>query len=402
MKVALFTETYIPDVNGVATHVKTLKLGLEAMGHEVLVVCADKHCKHHYIQDGVLHCPSIEMKRFYGFGAAPPYSRRRLKLVQDFGPDIIHIHHEFGIGLSGIMYAKLHKKPLVYTLHTMYDEYMCYIARGRLLNTARKVSQQYERFIAGNATELTGPSRKCGEYFRRIGVKKEVNVIPNSADLELFDCSMVTLEQKTELRRELGIPKGRMIVCWAGRMGKEKSIDVLLDYWARCFSGDNGFHLLLMGDGPCRTELEKLAQNLGITDSVTFAGMVMNTDMPLYYAISDAFASASLSEMNSISMLEGMACGLPVLQRYDELNADQIKSGINGYLFTTPQEFEMELRSIKGHNPVEIEELKRQVRSSVVDRGSKDLAGYMFGIYEKAAARSKALPVRQFSLWLDR
>ncbi|MCL2057336.1 MAG: glycosyltransferase [Oscillospiraceae bacterium] len=388
MKIALFTETYVPDINGVAMHVKTLRLGLEAMGHEVLVICADKHCKHHYIQDGVLRCPSIEVKRFYGFGAAAPYSRRRLKLVREFGPDIIHIHHEFGIGLSGIMYAKLYKKPLVYTLHTMYDDYVAYVTGGAFLGAARKISHKYERFIARRATVLTGPSRKCGEYFRRIGVEKEVNVIPNSADLELFDYAKISNAQKAGLREKLNIPENRTAACWAGRMGKEKSVDTLLEYWAQCFCGDESFHLLLMGDGPCRAELEALAEKLGIRGNVTFTGMIANHDLPPYYAISDVFVSASLSEMNSISMLEGMACGLPVMQRYDELNADQILSGVNGCLFHTAEELESELRKLRRHTPEKLAELKQQVRASVVNRGCTDLAGYMFKVYEKAQSRN--------------
>lgn len=92
MRIALFTETYLPHINGVVTHVKILRDGLLQQGHEVLVVTADYQTRHHYIKDGILHCPAIKSKRFYGYGVASPFSRRRLKLVQDFHPDIIHIH----------------------------------------------------------------------------------------------------------------------------------------------------------------------------------------------------------------------------------------------------------------------------------------------------------------------
>ncbi|MEI3036534.1 MAG: glycosyltransferase [Oscillospiraceae bacterium] len=94
----------------------------------MLVVTADYNTRQHYIKDGILHCPAIRCERFYGFGAASPFSGRRLKFMRDFNPDIIHIHNEFGIGLSGVMAAKLLNIPLVYTLHTMYDEYLYYVA----------------------------------------------------------------------------------------------------------------------------------------------------------------------------------------------------------------------------------------------------------------------------------
>jgi len=401
MNIALFTETYIPDVNGVVAHVKTLREGLESMGHKVLIVCADKHCKHHYVQDNILHCPSIEAKRFYGFGIAFPYSRKRLKLISDFAPDIIHIHHEFGIGLSGIMYSKIHKKPLVYTLHTMYDEYMYYIAPRSLLAPATKMSHQYERFIAKSATMLTGPSRKCDEYFKKIGIKKEVNVIPNSADIDVFDYNIITDEQKNALREALGIPSDSMVVCFAGRVGKEKSIDVLMQFWAATITAEDKMHLLIIGGGPDKPMLEELAVKLGIKDMVSFTGMIDHSKMPVHFSMSDVFASASLSEMNSISMIESMACGLVVLQRYDELNADQIESGVNGYLFNTAEDFAAKLREIKAMSPEELAEVKKKVRNSVIGRGAASLANYMLSIYQKALSTTEGSYAR-FSIFSRR
>jgi 1,2-diacylglycerol 3-alpha-glucosyltransferase len=260
-----------------------------------------------------------------------------------------------------------------------------------------KVSHQYERFIARNATMLTGPSQKCDEYFKRIGVKKEVNLIPNSADLEAFDYNKFDDEKKAALKAKLGIDPQAMIVCFAGRLGKEKSIDVLLDCWGGHLRKEDGFHLLIMGDGAEREALEEMAGRLGIREMVTFTGMINHRDMPGYYAISDIFASASLSEMNSISMLESMASGLPVLQRFDELNADQITSGVNGHLWATPADFVGLLREIKALSPEKLRELKAQVRSTVVDRGSTNLAAYMFQIYERAQAQAREVTVRRGS-----
>ena len=161
MKVALFTETYLPYINGVVTHVKVLKEGLEKLGHEVLVVTADTNAKRHYIRDGILHCPAKSFKRFYDYGLATPVSSTRLKLIKRFDPDIIHIHNEFGIGFSGAMIAKRLKVPLVYTLHTMYDDYLYYIAPRPFIPFVKKTSRKYARFLANNASALTGPSKMC-------------------------------------------------------------------------------------------------------------------------------------------------------------------------------------------------------------------------------------------------
>ena len=389
MRVALFTETYVNSINGVMAHVKTLKYGLEQLGHEVLVVTADKHARHHYIQDGILHCPAFESKRLYGFGVALPYSRKRQRMIADFNPDVIHIHHEFGIGLSGIRAARILHKPLVYTLHTMYDQYIYYIAPKMFLRLATKFSHRYERFIARSATALTSPSQKGNEYFKRIGINKEFNLIPNSADLETFDPNKITTEQRQEIRKQYAIPADRCIACFVGRLGKEKSVDVLLDYWAKTITLRDNLHLLIVGDGPDKAALEEQAKKLGIENMVTFTGLVPHEKMPAYFACCDIYVTASLSEMNSISMLEGMASGLPTLQRYDELNADQIKSGVNGYLFHTAEEMADKLREIASLSPRELQNLKETVINTVRNRGSNELATYMLEIYQKALAEKQ-------------
>lgn len=396
MRVALFTETYFPSVNGVAAHVKTLRDGLIKLGNDVLVVTADKHCKHHFIKDGILHCPSIEVKRFYGFGVAAPYSRKRARLIADFAPDVIHIHHEFGIGISGIFSARQLDIPLVYTLHTMYDQYIYYIAPPALLQTATRFSHKYERFIARNATAITGPSKKCGEYFERIGVQKKVNLIPNAVDAEIFDPDQFTREEKKALRSRYGIPKDRVVCCFAGRLGQEKSVDVLLEYWAKAVRTSDNLHLLIIGDGPEQDALQQLAGKLQLKGTVSFAGFVDHSEMPLHFSACDLYATASLSEMNSISMLEGMASGLPILQLYDEMNADQIHTGVNGYLFHTAEEFTEKLQEFCALSPDARAELKQSAIDSVRSRGSADLAEYMLGIYKKAQQdkRRSPLPTR--------
>ena len=388
MRIALFTETYLPHINGVVTHVKILRDGLLQQGHEVLVVTADYQTRHHYIKDGILHCPAIKSKRFYGYGVASPFSRRRLKLVQDFHPDIIHIHNEFGIGLSGIFAAKQLHVPLVYTLHTMYDDYLYYVAPRHLLRAAKKVSHDYFRLLGNAATELTGPSPKCQEYFQQIGVKKDVNVIPNAVELDDFSPDRISAENKAAFRRRYQIPDDVMIACFVGRLGHEKSVDVLLDYWARTITPEDKIMLCIIGGGPVQEELEQQAKDLGIGSMVVFTGAVPHDQMPPYYASCDVYVTASLSDTNSISMLEGMATGLPVLRRYDALNenVDQVRDGVNGYIFNSPEEMAAELRRVKNLSPEQLSILKASVIESVKRSGAEALANYTYNVYRKAMA----------------
>lgn len=384
MRVALFTETYLPHINGVVTHVKSLKEGLEAMGHTVLIVTADSDIRRHYIKNNTLYCPAHKAsKRFYGFDLANPVSRTRLRFLRDFNPDIIHIHNEFGIGLSGVGIAKILRVPLVYTLHTMYDEYIYYVAPAPLVGITRRISHKYLRIFSKTANEVTGPSKKCQEFVRETGVDKIVSVIPNPVELEAFSPDKVTEEEKAEFRAAYSISPDKTIAIFVGRLGREKSVDLLLEYWAAEIKADEKLHLVIIGDGPERVTLEELAGSLGITATVTFTGPVEHGALPPYIASGDVYITASLSDTNSISMLEGMAAGLPVLQRFDELNRDQIREGENGYVFNTAAEMAASLRRIRNMSRQELNILKASVRHSVRNSGAQNLADYVSAVYNR-------------------
>lgn len=388
MKVALFTETYLPHINGVVTHVKILKDGLEQLGHQVLVVTADADTHKHYVKDGVLHCPAINSKKFYGYSLAKPVSSTRLKFVREFAPDIIHIHNEFGIGFSGVLCAKLLGVPLVYTLHTMYDDYIYYVAPKLLLNTTKEISHKYMKFFAVQANAVTGPSRKCEEYFRLTGLDKDVNVIPNAVEMDRFAAKELTEQEKADLRAQHGIKPDTMLACFVGRLGREKSVDVLLDYWKEAIIPEDNIMLMVIGEGPVKEELEEQARSLGISDMVVFVGKVPHDELPPYYTISDVYVTASLSDTNSISMLEGMCSGLPVLQRTDPLNADQVRNGDNGFVFDNAQQMADELRNIRNMDEEDMHRFRQSVTESIRNSGAKTLAQNTLNVYQKAMTKT--------------
>lgn len=395
MRIAIFTETYLPQINGVVTHIKILKEGLEALGHTVLIVTADSKAHTHYLKDNVLHCPAHNLKRIYNLDLASPVSRTRLKYLREFRPDIIHVHNEFSIGLSGMAIAKILKVPLVYTLHTMYDDYIYYIAPKPLIPLTKKLSHRYFRMFPQNAAVVTGPSKKCQEYTYEIGSDKKVEVIPNPVELDAFAPQTSTPQQRAQIREQYHIPQDATVACFVGRLGQEKSVDVLLRFWAQEMKPQDNMRLLIIGDGPEKEPLEQLAQQLGITDTVVFTGKVLHPDLPPYVHTCDIYVTASLSDTNSISMLEGMAGGLPVLQLYDELNADQVTDGVNGYMFRDAAEMGQRLRQIRDMEPEELQKLKTSVIQSVKNSGAQTLANYIqtiyYNIYQKQPPKKPPL-----------
>lgn len=384
MKIAIFVETYLPYLNGVVTHVKILREGLIHNGHEVLIVTADKNVNEHVIEDGVLRCPAFEMKKLYGYGISSPISHTLKKMIRNFAPDIIHIQQEFGIGLAGIRAARALNLPLVYTLHTMYDDYLYYIAPWPLTDMVKHISHNYIRFIARRADIITGPSKKCVDYLHNAGVHRNVYVIPNSVELENYTDDATTPEQRAEIRNKFSIPKDAFVACFCGRIGREKGIDNLIKLWKNQMSDCDDAYLLIIGNGPEREELEQLAKSLGIGDKVKFTGAVAHEDIPPYYACCNVYATASLSEMYSISMLEAQASGLPVVQSLDPDNIDQIKVGINGYLFESSEQFGDIMHKLKAISPEQQKALAAKVRESVRERSSDGIAKYLLELYQQA------------------
>lgn len=384
MRIAIFVETYLPYLNGVVTHVKILREGLIHNGHEVLIVTADKNVREHTIQDGVLRCPALEVKRIYGYGISSPLSMTLKKKIREFNPDIIHIQQEFGIGLAGIRAARALDVPLVYTLHTMYDDYLYYIAPWPLTDMVRRISHNYIRFISRRADIVTGPSKKCVDYLANAGVHRKVYVIPNSVELENYTEDATTPEQRAAIRKQYSIPENAFVACFCGRIGKEKGIDNLIHLWKEQIDPNSNSYLMIIGNGPAREELEQLTVRLGIQDHVIFTGAVAHEDIPPYYACGNAYVTASLSEMYSISMLEAQASGLPVVQRLDPDNIDQIKVGVNGFLFESGEEFGQIMKKLHDLTPEEHKALSNSVRESVRERSSDSIAKYLLGLYQKA------------------
>jgi 1,2-diacylglycerol 3-alpha-glucosyltransferase len=384
MKIALFTETYLPVINGVVTHVKALKEGLEELGHEVLIVTADSSVKNHEIEDGVMYCPAVRLKKIYNYDVASPLSAERHRRIKEFNPDIIHIHNEFGIGISGIFIAKVLKIPLVYTLHTMYDDYVYYVANKHSAKFITKISHKYAKALADAAGAITGPSKKVEEFFKKCGVKKPVNVIPNPVEVNVFNPAVVDTDTAKKHRENFGFSDGDMVFAFCGRLGKEKNVSWLLCEWAKHVKSDDNLKLLIIGDGPFFSQHESEIEELGIAGSVCLAGKVEHEKLPPYYAACDAYITASLTDTNSISMLEAMAMNLPVLHIRDELNAGQVVDGVNGYSFDDGVQMYAQLKNLRDMKLTQNEkfiEFGKSARNSIIHANSANMARFVLDIY---------------------
>ena len=202
-------------------------------------------------------------------------------------------------------------------------------------------------------------------------------------------------EEIARVRRELGIQEGDTALCFVGRLGKEKSIDVMIDYFSRHFKGQLSYKLFIIGDGPERKALQQQIDRLGVQQQVHLLGRIEHELLPPYYHACDLFCTASLSEMNSISMLEAMASGLYVVQRLDVYNKDQIAPGVNGNLFTTSEEMAALLREEGEMDAAARQQRRNGVTAYTKRYGREEFMRRILNIYDRAIDKYQRLYLKK-------
>mgnify|MGYP003275612200 CR=1 FL=1 len=349
MKIGIFTDTYLPDINGVATSSHILRHALEKHGHEVLIVTSELPDDSDYKdEENVLRLPGIEMKKIYGYRISNIFSFKGMKEITNQGLDVIHIQTEFGIGIFGKIAAQILNLPVVYTYHTMYEDYTHYVAGGLTpLNTIVKKSiENISRIYGDNCTELIVPSEKTKEALISYGLEKDAHIIPTGLILDAFDEKNIDQEKVTAIREQYQI-KDEFVVTFLGRLAPEKSVELILEAGALLKQDGVHFKMMIVGKGPSLDDLKEEARRLKIDDVVVFTGPVTSDQVPNYYHASDMFVSASITETQGLTFIEAQASGLVVLARHDKNLESVIVDGKNGFYFTDAKDLAEKIKMVQ-------------------------------------------------------
>ncbi|NLZ73301.1 MAG: glycosyltransferase family 4 protein, partial [Bacteroidales bacterium] len=224
--------------------------------------------------------------------------------------------------------------PVVHTYHTMYEDYTHYIAKTRInKRIAAKLSKVGSKLYLNQCASVIAPSEKTKKALINYGVTNYIEIIPTGIKLEKFKKGLFTEEQIQNKREELGIKPEEKIILSLGRVAEEKSIDVIIKQMPSIVSSNPQIKLLIVGDGPEKTNLEALSKQIGMERNICFTGKVPWNDTVLYYQMADLFISASKTETQGLTILESMAAGTPVIVRHDENIKDLITNSINGMIF---------------------------------------------------------------------
>ncbi len=386
MKIALFTDTYLPDVNGVAISVDTLKRKMEDLGHEVHIITAgNKFFKSYEESPRIFKLGGVKLKKLYGYNLGRFYSIRGMMYLKRHNFDVFHIHSEFTVGGFARYAASRLKIPLVYTYHTTWEEYTHYVTKAK---AAVKITKKASKVLANACTELIVPSEKTRNMLREYGVEKFINVVPTGLNLKRFMQGSADKDRISIIRDEYNL-HGKFTLIFIGRIAAEKNIASLLKNVAKLMEIEDNVRMLIVGDGPSKIDDENVAKDLGISDKVTFVGKVPMEAVPYFYRASDLFVNASTSETQGLTYIESLATGLPVLAQNDPVLLDLIENGVNGYLFHDDEEFVRYAKSIIKRNHEERKQLILNAVSSVKKYDDQIFVKKVEEIYIRAIQRKK-------------
>lgn len=332
MNIGLFTDTYYPELNGVANSVYLLKKELEKKGHNVYVITTKTPGAPENEKD-VFRVPSKAVsfvpERRLGLFYHPKIARRIHKMKLD----IIHTHTEFSIGVFGRIMAHELFIPVVHTYHTIYEDYTHYIKKYvSSEERAKKLAKIYSKFSVRGAEELIVPTSKVADLLTQYKVKPDINIIPTGIDLARFGVRD-NPEFKNNLKQKLGIRTDCKIVLYLGRVSEEKNIDEVMGYLDDYMNRNPKVVFLVVGDGPHRPALERLSKTMKNRKKMFFAGAKPWDTIMHYYQLADVFVSASTSETQGLTYIEALASGVPILARKDPCLEGVLVNGYNGYSF---------------------------------------------------------------------
>ncbi|WP_435097419.1 glycosyltransferase [Halarchaeum sp. P4] len=311
-RVAAFTDTYLPTVNGATYTVRTWRERWQARGGRMDVVYPDAD---YDPEPGEHPVASLDFPFYEGYRVAVPYVPRGVVT-----PDVVHAHSPFSVGVAGYRYARTHDAPFVVSYHTPTSEYVEYVAPDILTPPLERVSERWERWFLERADLVLAPSERTCEHVRDLGVATPTEALSNGVDVEFFAPT-----DAGEFRERHDLPDGPL-VGYTGRHGYEKRLRDLVDAAA-----DLDATVVFGGDGPARDDLEARAHEVGA--DVRFLGFLEREELPAFYSALDVFAFPSPVETEGLVALEANACGTPVVGADAGALVETIDDGETGYHF---------------------------------------------------------------------
>jgi 1,2-diacylglycerol 3-alpha-glucosyltransferase len=326
MKIGIFTDSYIPYTSGVVTSITTFKEELNKLGHQIYIF-APSYPGYEDKETGVYRYFSVNNPTNPDFALAIPVYPGMNLLLNKLELDIIHVHSPFTMGLVGKHMANRHHLPLVFTYHTLYDQYAHYVPIAP--EVAKEMALKFSNNFCNKCDHVVVPSNKIKNLLLSYGIVSPITVIPTGVPLHKFKG-----QQGNWLREKYAIPENRKILLFAGRLTKEKNLEFLVRAFGNLRKDMPDTTLVLTAQGPLENELKDLAGDLGMKldlDIIFTGAQPFDTLVQIYYS-ADLFVFSSLTETQGLVLIEAMAAGLPVVAVKAFGVEDMVDSGTEGIL----------------------------------------------------------------------
>lgn len=374
LRIAIFSDSVLPVLNGVSVSVQSLVAELRNQGHSVHIF-APQFPKHRESDPNTYRFRALETPWTKGFPIAYPPFLRMLHKFRRHDFDVVHTHTIGVLGFVGLRWAQSHDLPIVSTYHTLYDRYAHYIPFLPRRYARFKIAK-HTNFYYNAVDHIITPSEASYRWLQRHSVRTPVTIVPTGAKPRMFF-------DRSEVRQALGIPPEQRILLWVGRLAIEKNMETLFEMAAVACRQDPQLRLWLVGDGPYRSECQALARQLQIGDRVRFVGFVPNDEVARYYSAADMFVFSSMTETQGLVVQEAMTYGLPCVCVGGGGAGASIIEGENGLIVRNePESFAETVLSVL-HDDELYAHLSDGAARSVRLNGTPEMCAKIVGVYRQ-------------------
>jgi len=329
MKIAYFTDTYLPQINGVTNTLKRLQHYLDKREDIEYLIFAPDYGAKELTDTRINQYLSFKLVFYPACRLSIPNPIKTNIILDAFKPDLIHCITEINTGITGIRYAQTRNLPLITTFTTDFPNYLKYFEFDFL----EKGSWNYMKWVHNSGDLCVCPSTETKKYLEQNGVKN-VGIWGRGIDYDHFK-PVENDQDKVKLKKKYGIDPDQIALLFVGRISPEKNLDVLVKAYKRLKEKQgHKIKLIMVGDGPMTETLKK-----EVDSAVIFTGYQTGEALKEYYALSDIFVFPSTTETLGNVVLEAMASGLPVVGARAGGVKDNIIHGYNG-LLTPPSDSE--------------------------------------------------------------
>jgi glycosyltransferase involved in cell wall biosynthesis len=393
MNILMMTNTYTPLVGGLERSIKAFAQAYRARGHRTLIVAPVFEGMPKREAD-VIRIPAIQHFNGSDFSVKLPLPPQLGRALVDFRPEIVHAHHPFLIGNTALRLAHTYKVPLVFTQHTLFEQYTHYLPVD---------SPVTERFVIELSTGYANlcdvvfaPSQSVAELLAERGVVSRIAVVPTGVDITRY-----AAEARQLKRTDLGVPEGAFVLGHVGRLAQEKNLQFLAEAVVVLLKRQPRAWLLMVGDGPLKAGLQERLAREGVGERVRMPGVLRGQRLIDAYHAMDAFAFSSKSETQGLVLLEAMAAGVPPVALDGPGVRDVLEDRVNGRLLAT-EDVEAFIRALEWLvllPSAKRQELKRAARATAEAFSTDRCAERALALYASVALQAFVARETDDSSW---